>query len=135
MRSPREDTAPPEPWTATRLPHGVKAQTVHLDSLSGRKDKRLPIAVVVRLGVLDRGGPGEYEETYTDNVSPHGVRVKSRRAWHPGEQAKITPLNEKSPICGEVVYCRKVDDARFFVGLKFLRSRISWNVLRRFDGM
>lgn len=108
---------------------------MHWDSLSGRKDKRLPIAVVVRLGALDRRGPREYEETYADNLSAHGARVKSRRAWRPGEQAEITPLNGECPICGEVVYCQIADDAGFFVGLKFLRSPISWNVLRRFDSM
>lgn len=149
MRSPREDTcyaytltiftqvfcstAPPEPRKATRLSRGVKAQTVHLDNLSGRGERRLPIAVLVRLALLDRGGAREYEKTYTDNLSAHGVRVKSRRAWLPGGQAEITPLNEKSPIYGKVVYCQKLDDARFFIGLKFPRGRIPWSVFKRLD--
>lgn len=106
-----------------------------LVNLSGRTDRRLPIGVAVRLGVLDGVGPREYEETCTDNVSAHGVRVKSGRAWHPGEQAEITPLNEKSPIWGEVVYCQKVDDAGFSVGLKFQQGRIPWSVFKRFDGV
>lgn len=77
----------------------------------------------MRLEVLDRAGAEEYEETYTDNLSAHGVRVKSKRAWRPGEQAKITPLSEKFPLRGEVVYCQKIDDERFFVGFKVARTR------------
>jgi hypothetical protein len=102
------------PWKATHLFRGVKAQTVHLDSLSGRRDRRLPIAVLVRLEVLDRAGAREYEKTYTDNLSAHGVRIKSRRVWHPGEQAEITSLNEEFSVGGEVVYCQKPGDERFF---------------------
>lgn len=108
---------------------------MHWDNLSGRGERRLPITVLVRLALLDRGGAREYEKTYTDNLSAHGVRLKSKRAWHPSEQAEITPLNEKSPICGEVVYCQKLDDAHFFIGLKFPRGRIPWSVFKRFDGM
>lgn len=149
MRSPREDPlrVHADQFHSSILSDGplsrrkpafvsrVKGQTVHSDSLSGRRDRRLPITVAVRLGALDRGGPKEYEKTYTDNVSAHGVRVKSGRAWHPGEQAEIAPLNEESPLCGEVVYCQKLDDARFFVGLKFPQCRIPWSVFKRFDAI
>jgi len=81
---------------------------MRLDNLTGRKEGRLPIAVVVRLS--GREGAKEDEKTYTDNLSAHGVRVKSSRAWHPGEQAEIAQLNEESPLSGEVVYCQKLDD-------------------------
>ena len=106
---------------------------MRLDNLSGRRERRLPIAVVVRLS--GREGAKEDEKTYTDNLSVHGVRVKSTRAWHPGEQAEITPLNEESPVRAEVVYCQKSDDTRFFVGLKFPQGNIPWVVLKRFEGI
>ena len=106
---------------------------MRMDNLIGRRERRLPIAVVVRLS--GREGAAEGEKTYTDNLSRRGVRVKSTRAWHPGEQAEITPLNEESPVRGEVVYCQKSDDTRFFVGLEFPQGNIPWVVLKRFDGV
>jgi len=115
---------------------------MHLDNLSGRRERRLPIAVVVWLEVLQRDGPKEcekeheeYQKTYTDNLSAHGARVKSTHAWHPGEQAEITPLTEKSLVRAEVVYCQKLDDKRFLIGLKFPKGRVPWAILERFDGI
>lgn len=106
---------------------------MRLDNLIGRRERRLPVAVVVRLS--GREGAEEEEKTYTDNLSAHGVRVKSTRAWRPGQQAEITPLNEESPVRGEVVYCQRLDDTRFFVGLEFRQGNIPWVVLKRFDGL
>ena len=103
--------------------------------LNGRRERRLPIAVVVRLEALDGKGGEEHEQTYTDYLSAHGVRVKSTRLWHAGEQAQITSANQESAMRGEVVYCQKLEDARFFVGLKFLQGRITWPVFLRFDGI
>ena len=112
----------------------AKVQGMYLDKhLTGRMERRLPIVVVVCLDGLD--GEGEKQEkAYTDNLSPHGVRVVSKRPWRPGQQAEITPMSEKSPMCGEVVYCQKLDDARFCVDLKFSQDQIPWLILQRFDG-
>ena len=119
-----------------RLACPSKAKGMYLDTLlSGRSERRLPIAVVVRLKVLDDDGADKQERTYTENLSAHGVCVKSARVWHPGEQAEITPLNEEGPLRGEVVYCQKLDDARFFIGLKFRHNRVSWRALERYDGI
>ncbi len=112
---------------------------MRLDNLSGRRERRLPIAAVVRLKVLEREGAieceREYEKTYSDNLSAHGARVKSTHPWHPGEQAEIAPLSEESPVRAEVVYCQRLDDKRFFIGLKFPKGKVPWAVLKRFDGI
>jgi len=105
------------------------------DNLSGRRERRLPIAVVVQLESLDREGPKEHEKTYTDNLSAHGVRIKSTRLWHPGERAEITPMNEECPMRGEVVYCHKLDDTHFFVGFKFPQGKIPWVGFKRYNGI
>ena len=105
------------------------------NGLSGRKERRLPIVVAVRLEASDREGDKEHEQTYTDNLSAHGVRVMSARRWHAGEEAEITPVQEESRMRGEVVYCQKLDDAHFFVGLHFPYNRISWSALQRYDGI
>ena len=108
---------------------------MHLDSLSGRRESRLPIAVAVRVEVLGPAGARRGGKSFTDNVSAHGVRMRSRRAYHPGEHAELTPLNEEFPVRCEVVYCQKLADEHFFVGLKVTRGKIPWAVLKRFDGM
>lgn len=106
------------------------------NNLSGRKEKRLPIIVVVRLSRVPHLPTNENEEerTYTDNISPHGARVISRRCWQLAEQAKVTTVREEFTICGEVVYCQKLEDDRFCVGLKFPESAITWPTLHRYNG-
>ena len=75
------------------------------------------------------------ERTFTDNVSAHGIRVKSANPWRMGEEAEVTPVKATVPMRGEVVYCQKAGDARFFVGLKFPRGHVPWSILKRFNGL
>jgi hypothetical protein len=108
---------------------------MYLDNiLSGRKERRLPIMVVVWLAPRERENADGRERTYTDNVSAHGVRVRSARAWQPGEQAEITPVKGETAMRGEAVYCQELDNGQFSVGFKFVRERIPWSVLQRFNG-
>lgn len=107
---------------------------MYLNSIqSGRKERRLPIVVVVQLKPLVPVNSEAHERTYTDNFSPHGARVLSTRLWQRGEQAEIAPVNQEAPMRGEVVYCQKLEKDRFFVGLKF-PNRLPWSILQRFDG-
>ena len=83
--------------------------------------------VALRLSASGTGNRVE-EKTYTDNLSSGGVRVCSMRRWQPGEQVRIAPGDQGPPVEGEVVYCQKSDDARFFVGLKLHRGRADWGM-------
>jgi hypothetical protein len=105
-----------------------------INNLSGRKEKRLPLVVVVRLAALEEASGESDERTCTDNVSPHGVRVVSTHAWQPGQQAEIIPEKDECPMRGEVVYCHRLDNDRFYVGVRFSRSRIPWSTLQRYHG-
>ena len=102
--------------------------------LNGRKERRLPALVVVNLVPLEPVNRERHERTYTDNLSAHGVRVRSTYAWCLGEKAEITPANGETPVRGEVVYCQRLDGEGFFVGLKVPVRRIPWSILQRFDG-
>lgn len=104
------------------------------ERLNGRQERRLPAVVVVNLAPLAPVNTDRHERTYTDNISAHGARVRSTYAWHLGEQAEIAPANGETPVRGEVVYCERLDNGRFFVGLKVRESRIPWSILQRFDG-
>jgi PilZ domain len=101
-------------------------------NLTGRSEKRLPIMVVVRLSALATGRGEVEEQTYTDNLSSGGVRVCSLHRWQPGDQVKVAPVDQGPPMQGEVIYCEKSDQARFFVGLKFHRGRAPWRILQRY---
>jgi PilZ domain len=103
--------------------------------LAGRKERRLPIVVAVNLAPLEPRNAERHERTYTDNISPHGARVRSTHAWRLGDLAEITPVSGETPVHGEVVYCQKLDNDRFFVGFKVRVSRILWSILLRFDGI
>ena len=103
-------------------------------TLSGRMERRLPIIVMVRLAQTERAGTDEEEKTYTDNVSTHGARVFSRRSWQPGDQVMVTPVNQESATCGNVVYCQRLADGRYGIGVTFQDHPVTWSALHKYDG-
>jgi hypothetical protein len=82
---------------------------------------------VVCLTDIRKPDPAGDEKTYTDNVSLHGARVISRRPWHPGDEAKVTPLKFGAPARGKVVYCKQLARDRYFVGLTFPLHPVLWS--------
>ena len=89
----------------------------------------------VRLAPAGRASGEQCERTFTDNISPHGIRVKSSCAWKLGERVKITSGKEEGPMLGQVIYCHKAGPDRYFVGLRFPAGRIPWSILQRFNGL
>ena len=89
----------------------------------------------VTLAPAVRVGGDRCERTFTDNISPHGIRVQSTNAWRLGEQAEVTPMKGEIAMLGEVVYCQRVQSDRFFVGLRFQDKHIPWSILQRFNGL
>lgn len=102
-------------------------------TLSGRTERRLPIIAVVRLAhCIPAGTDGE--KTYTDNISPHGARVFSKHTWQPGDIVRVTPLNEDS-AWGTVIYCRKLPDDRYGIGVKFQGPPVMWSALHKYGSV
>ena len=101
---------------------------------SGRMEKRIPIAIVVRLTHAQDQPASEPELTYTDNVSAHGARVVSGRPWQIGEVAQVTSLKDEITISGKVAYCLMLPDNRYFIGLNFQDRRVTWSVYRTYSG-
>lgn len=100
-------------------------------TLKGRVEKRLPIIVVVRL-VHEAGADANREErAFTDNISPLGARVFSKRSWQPGELIRIAPINEEL-VLGEVVYCQHLPDDQYRFGVKFEGGPVRWSILQRY---
>ena len=102
--------------------------------ISGRMERRLPIVVIVRL-TAERAGTDGGERTYTDNISAHGACMFSRRLWQLGDKVRVTPVNEESTASGRVVYCHRLADDRYGLGVQFQDSPVMWSALRRYDGL
>lgn len=120
------------------LSSGVPSQDVSETPLdhgpSGRIERRLPIIVVVRLapglGPASNGG----ERTFTDNISPSGARIFSKHPWQPGDLVWVTPQNaEVAPA--KVIYCQRLPDARYTIGVAFQDHPVSWSAMQRFNNL
>jgi len=93
----------------------------------GRLEKRLPTSVPVYLTPLE--DPRAPERTLTENVSPHGARIITRRYWRAGEEPLITPLTGEFPRVGRVVYCLPKTQDRFCLGVEFPDRTVRWSEL------
>ena len=97
-------------------------------------EKRIPIAIVVRLARSDDQTGEKAELAFTDNISAHGACVISARRWKPGEMVEVTSLNDKIMLVGKVTYCQKRSDDRYGIGLNFRDSEVTWNTHTRHAG-
>lgn len=100
--------------------------------LDGRMEKRLPIAIVVRLSQLQSESPSTAEIAYTNNVSAHGACVISDRPWRLDEMVRVTALEDEVPLRAKVVHCHKHTDNHYAVGLAFNGDQVTWSTYRRY---
>ena len=103
------------------------------DRLGGRMEKRLPISIVVNLAAVAGRPAQEAELTYTENVSDHGACIVSTRPWQLSESAQVTSLIDQASLRGKVVHCRKCDEDRYAIGLKF-QSSVLWPAYLKYAG-
>ena len=83
-----------------------------------RKDKRKPQKRQVLLSPLEE--PLVTEVGWTENVSPHGLRVLTEWPWP--RDTQLTVLSSESELWdrARVVYCQPFSGDRFALGLEFL---------------
>jgi hypothetical protein len=127
-----EERVQPCPDTSELLTQSLSG--IPLDhELSGRTERRLPIVVVVRLAHCESAGiHAEEERTYTDNISTRGARLFSKNLWQLGDAVRVTPL-EGDATCGKVVYCQRLPDDRYSIGVKFHGNYVKWTALQRYN--
>jgi PilZ domain len=53
------------------------------------------------------------------NLSSHGARVISARSWHEHDHVNLSEMVGDYRLDAQVVYCERLGDSRFAVGLKF----------------
>jgi hypothetical protein len=86
---------------------------------AGRTKKRIAKGEIVAL-VRPDGLGLEYPAT-TENISDQGVRVVTEGKWIPGELVLLNALKAGRRIRARVVYCERLSDNRFAIGLELSR--------------
>jgi hypothetical protein len=91
---------------------------------SGRLEKRIRLAVPVEVSNLQNAA--EAERTTTENVCSLGVRILTQRAMDSNERLVISsPIGDLRALA-RVVYCERLRDGRFGVGLQVQGRPINW---------
>src|SRR5690242_20164192 len=91
---------------------------------SGRCDKRISKEVVVELVRPD--APEPKEVAFVQNVSARGARVATEHVWHPGDNVLLCSPESGFQAQARVVYCQRVENNRFAVGLELSTPLVEW---------
>jgi hypothetical protein len=92
---------------------------------SGRLENRVCLAVPVEISSLQ--DPSGTERTTTENVCSLGVRVLMYRARERNERLIVKSLAGDLRALARVVYCQRLPDGRFGVGLQFRAEAVDWS--------
>jgi hypothetical protein len=91
---------------------------------SGRLEKRIRLAVPVQISsFLD---PAATERTTAENFCSLGMRILTQRARELNERMWIRSLDVDLRTLARVVYCQRLPDGRFAVGLQFQGVAVNW---------
>jgi len=84
---------------------------------TGRLEKRIEVSIPLQVStILD---PDAAEQTTTENVCSLGMRILSGHARELNERLMITSLRDNMRRLARVVYCQRLRDGHFAVGLQF----------------
>jgi hypothetical protein len=92
---------------------------------SGRSEKRIGRTVSVEVCIQDEPKLLK-ERMLTENVSAHGARVFMERKLPPGQQVLVKSPKEGVRSEARVVYCERVSEGRFAVGLELSGRLEPW---------
>ena len=81
----------------------------------------------MRVEICPLNDPFLKERTMTENVSAHGVRVLLQRMLQPLQEAVVTSPNEGVRARARVVYCQRVGEDSFAIGLELSTKVESWS--------
>ena len=93
----------------------------------GRCEGRIPKRLAAELSRPDESVPKEM--TFTENVSPRGVRVTTLQRWQPGTRVLVTFLRDGIRSQGRIVYCQRVESGNFVLGLELPWQVQRWQLL------
>jgi PilZ domain-containing protein len=103
-----------------------------MSSTEGRIEKRFRLRIPLELSKLQ--DPNRKERTVTENVSSIGARVLTLRAMQPNERLMVGFLELNLRTQARVVYCQRLPDEHFALGLQFQGMSISKWTKESFSG-
>src|SRR6266849_6502923 len=89
-----------------------------------RIQKRTPATVALQ--VSSEKQPFITELAFTENVSLHGVRVVTERAWKAGERVIVKSYHGSIQSRARVIYCHHLAKKRYAVGLELHSAVGMW---------
>ena len=95
-----------------------------MPSRSGRLEKRVPLAFPVQVSSLR--DPAAAEQTVCENVCSLGMRILAKQTKEFNERLMISSMAWDLRTIARVVYCQRLPDGRFGVGIQFLGQSIRW---------
>ena len=91
---------------------------------NGRSDRRITKEVAVELA---RPGASQLREmAIAQNVSARGMRVATEDVWLPGDPVLLSSPESGVRAQARVVYCQRMENNRFAVGLELLAPLGEW---------
>jgi hypothetical protein len=91
---------------------------------NGRSDRRITKEVAVELARPD--ALQLKEMAIARNVSARGMRVATEDVWLPGDPVLLSSPGSGFRTQARVVYCQRIENNRFAVGLELLAPLGEW---------
>jgi PilZ domain len=85
---------------------------------TGRCEHRMEVSLEGRLEISS-GQQSLCDRVMIRNLSTHGARVISGRPWHTRDRVNLSETIGDYHLDAEIVYCERLADNRYAVGLKF----------------
>ncbi|HKC17253.1 MAG TPA: PilZ domain-containing protein [Steroidobacteraceae bacterium] len=84
---------------------------------AGRTETRWALNAAAR--VHGSGVPPVVDIVWIENISSHGARIHSRRAWKPQDHMVLIRLQGDVQVGAKVIYCQRLGVTECAIGLKF----------------
>jgi hypothetical protein len=97
--------------------------------LEGRKHSRTPRRFLAQMSAVRDPLVGEV--VLVQNLSSHGVRVATEKAWEAGCHVDVKSSAAELRARARVVYCQPIGPRAFSVGLDLLTPEDGWNSQHR----
>jgi hypothetical protein len=86
----------------------------------GRSGRRIPKIMAAELSCPGESVPKEM--TFTENVSPRGVRVTTVRRWQPGTRVLVRFPDKVIWSEGRIIYCQRMESSNYALGIELPRQ-------------
>ena len=91
---------------------------------SGRLEKRIQLSLPVQIANLP--DPSRTERTTTENVCSLGMRLLTQKPRELNERLMISSMVGDMRAFARVVYCQRLPDGRFGIGIQFQGQSVNW---------